>query len=142
MFRSRFPQTTGFDYGQMMSYARREYHKIQKRTPRRSPYVRSKYFNKDKVFINTFWDHLKQKSTGDRRRRLVLFACGIDLIRHNTEPPTAVKHRASGNETLYRFDGLSLDGAPYAVQVKENIRSSRKDLISIFPKQNKKASRY
>jgi hypothetical protein len=61
-----------------MAAARREYHLVQKRTPRRVPYIRSKYFKKDKVFLNTFWDHLKQKHPSEQAKRLKFYLAALD----------------------------------------------------------------
>lgn len=87
VYRSKYSQLRGTSYAEVISVARAEYHTVQKRTPRRIPYVKSKYYTKDKVFINTFWDHLNQKSKTGRVRRLKLYACGLDLLRSTTITP-------------------------------------------------------
>lgn len=83
VYKSRNKQLAGTSYNELIRIARYEYHLIQKRTPRRVPYIRSQYFTKDKVFINNFWEHLSQKSPKDRVRRLKLYNAAIELLRHS-----------------------------------------------------------
>lgn len=52
---------SGTDYHELISKALLLYKKIKKYT-KRKPYIRSAYFKKDKIFIDYFWSHLKQKS--------------------------------------------------------------------------------
>jgi hypothetical protein len=68
-YRSKYSPIAGSSHAEVIQAARYEYHKIQKLSPRRQAYVKSRYFNKDKVFINQFWEHLKQKHPGDQLRR-------------------------------------------------------------------------
>ena len=133
MFRSRYSQPAGSAYAEVVAEARREYHKIQKITPRRAPYVRAAYFKKDKVFINSFWEHLNQKPVRDRRRRLKLYLCAIDLIRNSTDAPSTSLNPNNTNELLYRFEGKTADGIIFQVQLKENKKKKRKNFISVFP---------
>lgn len=133
VYKSRYSKLPGTTYTEIVKLARRHYHKIQKQTPRRQTYVRSKYFTKDKIFINEFWKHLEQKDWGDRARRIKLFPCGIDLIRNTTFSPVVVVEAQRPRELLYRFTGMTNEGEMFLVQIKENQRSNRKDLMSIFP---------
>lgn len=116
-----------------MKHARRIFHTIQKRTPRRQAYVRSRYFAKDKVFVNQFWDHLKPKPRPDKVRRLKLYTCAIDLIRSTTIPPETRQNPNDAQELLHRFAGETQDGVLFYVQVKEHKRNGRKDFMSVFP---------
>lgn len=136
VYKSNFSTLPGTSLAETMKAARKEYHHIQKRTPRRVPYVRSKYFTKDKIFINTFWEHLNQKSPKDRVRRLKLYTCAIDLLRNNTYAPESIYTNADKNAGLHRFYGQSGDGHYFCVQIKENKRSGRKEFISVFPVKN------
>ncbi|MDZ7786484.1 MAG: hypothetical protein U5L95_05195 [Candidatus Saccharibacteria bacterium] len=52
VYKSKYGQLPGTDLKELTKLARAKYHAIQKRSPRRAPYVRSKYFTKDKIFIN------------------------------------------------------------------------------------------
>lgn len=64
-YQSKCRQLAGTDYSEVMKNARKEYVKVQKLT-KRQPYVRSKYFSKDKVFIIIFWNRLAQKRKGEQ----------------------------------------------------------------------------
>jgi len=70
VFQSKQNLLTGTSLDEIMRLARREYHAIQKKTPRRVPYIRSRYFARNKIFLNVFWDHLNQKSPKERVERL------------------------------------------------------------------------
>ncbi len=126
-------QLPGSSVEELMKLARREYHTLQKRTPRRQAYIRSKYFTKDKIFVNQFWDHLGQKNRQDKVRRLKLYACAIDLIRNNTSAPETMQNPNNPDESLHRFEGKTADGVAFYVQIKENKKNNRKDFMSAFP---------
>lgn len=132
-YKSSCYQLSGSSADELMKKARQEYHLIQKRTPRRQAYVRSRYFTKDKVFINQFWDHLNQKNRQDKVRRLRLYICAIDLIRHTTDAPETMQNPNNSDESLHRFTGNTADGKVFYVQIKENKKNNRKDFISVFP---------
>ncbi|MCA9325603.1 hypothetical protein KDA23_06105 [Candidatus Saccharibacteria bacterium] len=133
IFQSSFGKFPSTSHGEVLRLARREFHKIQKRTPRRQAYVRSKYFRKDKIFVNQFWQHLGQKRAGDQVRRLRLYNCAIDLIRNTSISPETIFSKADSNLLLHRFAGKTKDNEPFIVQVKENKRTGRKDFMSVFP---------
>ena len=116
-----------------MHAARREYKAIQSRNPRRQPYVRSKYFSGDKVFVNIFWNHLAQKRKGEQMKRAKLLACAVDLLRNTSTPPDTIFNKANLNEMLHRFTGQTKDGITFYVQVKQNKKTDRKDFMSVFP---------
>ena len=82
IYQSRHSLLPGSSLGELSKLARHEYHIIQKRTPRRVPYVRSTYFTKDKIFVNSFWDHTNKKSPQERVRRLKLYKCALDTLRN------------------------------------------------------------
>jgi len=138
MYKSKYSQLPGTSHAKLMKAARHEYHKVQKRTPRRQAHVRSRYFNKDKIFLNQFWGHINQKHPGDQTRRLKLFACALDLIRNSTETPETIFSVNDLNTLLHRFSGESADGTAFSVQIKENKRNGRKDFMSVFPIKNSK----
>ncbi len=143
-YKSKYGVLPGTSYAEVMAAARREYHTIQKCTPRRVAYVRSRYFTKDKIFLNTFWEHLKQKHPADQMRRLKYYLAALDLIRNSTEQPETIFSNEDLNTLLHRFSGLTRNGDRFSVQIKENKRTNRKDFLSVFPARdpgNKKASR-
>ncbi|MDR2672188.1 MAG: hypothetical protein LBC35_02620 [Coriobacteriales bacterium] len=95
---------------------------------RRRPYVRSKFFNRQKVFLDIFWTHLFAKNPGERRRRIALFACVVDLVQNTTYQPEIY---VRGNERFYRFFGVSKNGVRFAVQIKQD-RKKALYLLSVF----------
>jgi hypothetical protein len=133
MYKSKYSQYAGSSLGEVIRLARREYHVIQKRTPRRVPYIRSKYFTKDKIFINNFWDHLNQKGPKEKVVRLKLYPSALDLIRNSPLSPVSFQNPDNSDEVLHRFYGISKDGQKFAVQVKDNKKTGRKDFLSVFP---------
>lgn len=139
VYRSKYGKLPGTSYREVMAEARREYHLIQKRNPRRIPYVRSAYFRKDgkqeKVFISNFWDHLKSKRATDQRCRLQFYSCAIDLLR-NTKYEPEIQVGEEPGTLKYRFTGQTNDGELSCVQIKQNKRTGRKDFISVFPIKN------
>lgn len=136
-YRSKYRKLSGSSLEELVKLTRREYHTIQKRTPRRVPYVRSKYFTKDKIFISNFWDHLNQKSPKERVRRLKFYSCAIDLLRNSSFAPDTIFKSDDLNSALHRFYGQTQNGEYFCVQVKENKRTNRKDFISVFPSRKK-----
>jgi hypothetical protein len=116
-----------------MPIARKEFQAI-KRLTKRQPYVRSKYFRGDKIFLSLFWEHLAQKHRGDRASRLKFYSAAIDLLRNTTADPSTLFGADDRNIMLHRFLGETKDGALFYVQVKQDKRSGRKDFMSVFPK--------
>lgn len=133
VYQSKQSKLSGSSHAEVLRKARQEYHMIQKRTPRRQAYVRSSYFKRDKVFVNQFWDHLKQKRAGDQLRRLKLYACAIDLIRNSSQSPDTIFSNEDKNILLHRFYGITKDGESFSVQIKQDKRTDRKDFMSVFP---------
>lgn len=122
----------GTDYEEVYPPARKLYNQIKSKT-KRNPYVRSSYFKKEKVFIELFWIHLNQKNRKDRNKRLKYYACGIELLRETRQLPVTKKNPNKASELLHRFAGITSNGDLFYIQVKENTRTKRKDLMSIFP---------
>ena len=122
----------GTDYEELHRPSRRLYNQIKAQT-KRQPYVRSQYFKKDKVFIELFWVHLNQKNRKARNRSLKFYGCGIELLRNSRHDPITKVNPNKPNELLHRFAGLTPNKELFYIQVKENKRTKRKDLMSIFP---------
>ena len=123
---------SGTSYKDVYRKAIMIYNKIKSKSKRR-PYVRSKYFNNEKVFLDYFWDHIRSKSFKDRTRRLKYYLCCLDLIRNSKTHPNINTHSKESNEKLYRFSGTTLNNNIFFVQIKTN-RKNQKFLISVFPK--------
>ncbi|MCR4277928.1 MAG: hypothetical protein NUV80_01805 [Candidatus Berkelbacteria bacterium] len=119
----------GRRYSDVAPIARRVFHDIEKKTKRR-PYVRSNYFNKEKIFLTQFWQHLEKKNFGDRKRRLKYYRCALELVQLSTVRPTS---RKESGEMLYRFSGKSPNGELFHVQIREDLKAKEKHLISVFP---------
>lgn len=111
--------------------ARRNFDKIKVKT-KKTPYVRSAYFKKEKIFLTIFWSHLHQRREKEKVRRLRYFDCAIDLIRFSRYEP-AIKPDPNNNQmALYRFSGKTRSGEIFYVQIKRNNKTNKKYLISMF----------
>lgn len=136
-YKSRYELLPGSSYEELIKQARQVYHGLQKSTPRRVPYIRSKYFNKEKVFINVFWEHLNQKSRKERVARLKYYKCALDLLSHGGNSPNTIIPNTEKQAVLYRFYGFTKSSQCFCVQVKENSRNKRKDFLSVYPVRKK-----
>ncbi|NOS67637.1 MAG: hypothetical protein HOO67_04715 [Candidatus Peribacteraceae bacterium] len=115
-----------------MPKVRREFRLLQKQTKRR-PYVRSAFFGKEKIFFDYFWIHLNQKDAHDRARRLKYFPCAIELLRLCRQAPQTFIKTAELHIIRHQFIGLASDGSKFAVVIKEERPSGKKNLLSLFP---------
>lgn len=86
VFQTKIRVIPGTGYRAVEAIAVAAFKKIKDKT-KRTPYVRSVYFKKEKVFLNIFWSHLYQKQDRDRTRRLKYFECAIDLIKNSRCSP-------------------------------------------------------
>ncbi len=71
-YKSKASLLAGTSYDEVQVVARREHKKIIALT-KRQPYIRSTYFNKNKIFLAVFWDHTMKKSRKVRTQRLKLY---------------------------------------------------------------------
>jgi hypothetical protein len=131
VYQSKYGLLPGSSYDEVVANARKEFNTIRKIT-KRQPYVRSKYFRGDKIFMTVFWNHLMQKGIKERTKRLKLYLVAIDLLRNSTVTPAGIIDVGHSQTVLYRFYGKTKDGVEFCVQVKHDIRSSRKDFMSVF----------
>ncbi len=113
-----------------------EFREIERRTKRKA-YIKSAYFNKQKVFFDYFWDHLNQKRKRERKTRLKLFNVAIEVIKNSKNPPVSVDNPANRNETLHRFIGVTKNGKLFCVQIKEDKKKGNKYFMSAFWVKNK-----
>lgn len=132
-YKSRAVLIPGTSYDEVAIIARKQYKKIVSLT-KRQPYIRSTYFNKDKIFIALFWEHLAQKHRKERYNRLKLYDAAIDLLRNSHCEPDTIFKNEDLSTLLHRFYGITKDGVEFCVQVKQNKRSGRKDFMSVFDK--------
>ncbi len=68
-------------------------------------------------------------------RRLKYYSAAIELIQRSKFAPHSKENPNKPLELLHRFAGITDEHLLFYVQIKENKRSGRKDLISIFPVQ-------
>lgn len=132
LYQSQLGRLTGSNYYEIQQHALVLFHHIKHQTKRR-PYIRSLYFNKQKVFFDYFWQHLAQKSFKERKRRLQFFACAIDLMQHTNHAPVSFDNPMQLHEVLHRFSGRSKDQQIFYVQIKENKKTNQKYFMSVFP---------
>jgi len=119
----------GTSYGEVYKKAWRIYLEEKMKSKRRV-YLRSAYFNKEKIFLDIFWKHLKQKNKGDRERRLKFYYCALTLLKRSKNAPV-IKYNQ--RMKFYRFYGKEMStGDKFVVQIKESTRGN-KYLMSIFP---------
>ena len=75
-YSTKIKKLPGTSYSEVRKEALILFNQIKKKT-KRKPYIRSAYFNKQKVFFDFFWQHLLQKSHKERVRRLKYFGVVI-----------------------------------------------------------------
>lgn len=131
IYHTKAGKLPGTNYKEVYIQAMDVYKKISKKT-KRKPYIRSKYFNGEKVFFDLFWSHLRQKNLKDRTRRLKFFPCAIELIEKSTVSPDVSGNKPKA-ERLYRFFGISKEKEAFVVQIKKD-KKNGKFLMSIYPK--------
>jgi hypothetical protein len=131
-YKTKTKRLTGTTYGELFPKAFEIYKEIKKQT-KRKPYVRSAYFNKDKVFLDLFWSHFHSKNAKDKARRLKFYPCALDLIKNCKISPSTFENPMSKNDLLHRWYGLSKDGSLFIVQIKESKSNDQKYFISVFP---------
>lgn len=132
IYQTRVKKFSGTDDKEVYVKARSFYLVLTKKT-RRRPYVRSAYFGKEKIFIDTFWQHMHQKNRRDRNRRMRYLPCAIELIQNSRYSPITVQNPNRYQELLHRFVGMTSNHELFYVQIKEHKRNKQKSLMSIFP---------
>ena len=121
----------GTSFKEVWKQAQQDYKQTKQQTKRR-PYIRSKYFNKKKIFFDMFWIHLSQKGYKQRTKRLKYFRCAIELIEKSIFKPTSKNQ--SSNIVLHRFTGITRNNNKFYVQIKEEKKSNKLYLMSVFTK--------
>lgn len=123
----------GTNFSEVNKIAFGFYQQIKRKTKRR-PYVRSAYFNKEKVFLELFWHHLHEKlNHRDKIRRVRYFPCAIELVQRSRLNPESKENVDRRSEILHRFAGKTRSGDIFFVQIKEDKRTNQKWLLSVFP---------
>lgn len=138
IYRAKTQKLKGTRFKQVLKKAMTLNRSYTRRT-KRTPYIRSKYFNREKIFTPIFWHHLHEKtSIKIKTERLKYFPCAVELIQKSTLHPISKENPNRTNELLHRFFGVTSKGEIFCVQIKEEKRSGKKLLISIFPYKKKK----
>ena len=132
-YKTKSGKLHGTNFKEVNKHAHLVYKIIRKAT-KRKPYIRSAYFNKQKVFFDYFWIHLQQKHEPERFRRLKYFEAGIELVKSSRNHPESMQNPNKKSEMLHRFTGITRDGEIFYVQIKDQKKSNKKELLSIFPK--------
>jgi hypothetical protein len=131
IYTTKFSILRGTKYSDIYPRAISIYKQICGRT-KRKPYIRSKYFKKEKVFLDYFWAHIREKNMRDRVRRLRFYNCALDLIENSILTPVIQKNPMKYSESLYRFIGQTISKERFFVHIKED-RRKQKHFISVFP---------
>jgi len=131
-YQTKAKRLPGTSYAEVRTNAIFLFNQIKKRTKRR-PYIRSAYFNKQKIFFDYFWQHLHQKGPKERFKRLKYFNAAIEVMKNSRNQPSSKQNPNKPNEILHRFAGLTKDKELFYVQIKENKKSGRKYFMSCFP---------
>jgi hypothetical protein len=130
-YKTKINPLAGTSWGEVAPVARAILRTLAKRT-KRQPYIRSKYFNKQKIFFTYFWSHLSRKPLPEQLRRLKYLPCALDLIQNSHFTPTTKENAERPGELLHRFTGLTPNGKLFFVQIKETKRSGKKEFMSVF----------
>jgi len=131
-YQAKSKKVAGTNLGEVYENASRIYREIASRTKRR-PYIRSLYFNKEKVFFDYFWDHLRQKSPKVRFERLQYFRVACELLKNSRNKPIIKPNPNKPKETFYKFAGLTANKEIFFVQIKEKKGKKGKYFMSCFP---------
>ncbi len=131
-YQTKTGRTPGTDFREIYAKAY-SFFKILKNKTKRKPHIRSVYFNKQKIFLDFFWEHMHNKNPRDRLRRLKYFSAAIELIQKTKIQPESSRNPNKKSEILHRFRGRTQDGYYFTVQIKELSKTSQKYLISLFP---------
>ncbi|MDA2936389.1 hypothetical protein MYX06_04195 [Patescibacteria group bacterium AH-259-L05] len=132
-YQTKTKKLSGTTYREAYKKAIGFYKEIKSKTKRR-PYVRSAYFNKEKIFLETFWHHLHEKKNfRDKARRVKYFPCAIELIEKSRHEPSSKENPNKRSEILHRFAGATKDKELFFVQIREDKRTGQKWLMSVFP---------
>ena len=132
IYQTNIKKLAGTDYREIHSRALSLYRQIKSKT-KRKPYIRSAYFQKEKVFLDYFWQHLWQKNWRDRVRRLKYYPCALDLIKNSRVEPVSKQNPNKPSEILHRFAGLTRDKDLFFVQISEDKKTDQKHFLSVFP---------
>ena len=132
-YQAKAGKIKGTNFKEMVQKAKKFFTNIQSKS-KRKPYLRSKYFNKSKVFLDYFWEHLFGKQNlRDRQRRVQFYEAALELIENTNFAPQSKENPNMRREIMHRFYGVTKEKNPFIVQIKEDKRTNQKYFISVFP---------
>lgn len=131
-YQTKANKLSGKKYGEIRKQAMILFNRIENKT-KRKPYIKSSYFNKQKIFFDYFWKHLFQKNPKERIERLRYFGAALEVIRKSRNHPVSLDNPHKKGEILHRFAGLTKNRELFYVQIKENKRNGNKYFMSCFP---------
>lgn len=131
-YQTKTKKLSGTSYSEVRKHAMQIFNEIKRKSKRR-PYIRSAYFNKQKIFFDYFWEHMHQKSPKERYKRLKYFSAAIQLISYCRNEPASKPNPNKPIETLHRFAGLTDSNDLFYVQIKEDKKAEKKYFMSCFP---------
>jgi hypothetical protein len=132
IFKIKSKPLSGTNYAEVYPQGLALYKLIASKT-KRQPYVRSVYFDKEKVFLDYFWQHIREKNLRDKTRRLKYYPCALELIQYSHVQPISKVNPNKRSEILHRFSGTTTHGEIFFVQIKEDLKKGQKHFISVFP---------
>ncbi|PIP28339.1 MAG: hypothetical protein COX29_01675 [Candidatus Moranbacteria bacterium CG23_combo_of_CG06-09_8_20_14_all_35_22] len=136
IYQTKTRKLPGTNWREVSGPAFGQYQQIKRKTKRR-PYIRSAYFKKDKIFLELFWHHLYEKENfRDKIRRMKFFPATVELIQNSKIDPESINNPNKSSEILHRFTGVTKDSELFLVQIKEEKKSGKKWLMSVFPKKS------
>src|SRR3989338_8497723 len=110
IYKVKSRKLAGTRWSQVYKKAFSQYKEIRSKTKRRA-YIRSAYFDKQKIFLELFWPHLHNKENlRDKTRRIKFFPCAIELLIDCRYEPTSRENPNRKGEILHRFSGITRDG--------------------------------
>ena len=102
VYNSKYRTLSGTSRSEVYKKARREYNDVAHAT-KRQPYIRSKYFNGSKIFLDVFWPHLTDKHQKEQTKRLRFYKAALDLIRNSRITPETIVKEDDQHVLLHRF---------------------------------------
>lgn len=103
-YQCKTKRLAGTSYKEVWKFAQGFFRPIKQKT-KRKPYIRSRYFNKEKIFLDFYFIHLAQKREPDKVRRLKLFPAAMELTQNTRAKPEEMQNPSVAGEKLYRFFG-------------------------------------
>lgn len=117
-YKTRARKLPGTHWPRLLKKSIGQYKEITRKTKRR-PYIRSAYFDKQKVFLGLFWQHLLEKNLHDKARRVSYFPCAIELIQKTHYEPTSKENPNRKGEIVHRFAGSTPDNEFFSCRLRK-----------------------